>query len=142
MGPDITPAATSHNYGVEVQGGLFSPLVLKDIKFEENEFISYEATFYNSNDSGRATISGFITQNEVPYTQNEKGTRTSEFLVMQNNQIGEPMFKHIGEFDITIPRKPQGEVEIVLIMKVFKDNHIEIIAKADGKETPSIWKYE
>lgn len=55
--------------------------------------------------------------------------------------MGEPMFKHIGEFDITIPRKPAGEVAIVLTMKVFKDNHIEVVATAEGKETPIIWKY-
>ncbi len=142
MGPEVsTPASTSHNYGIEVQSGLFSPLVLKDVPFGENEFISYEATFYNSNDSGRATVAGFITQDEVQYTENEKGARISEFLVIQNNKMGEPMFKHIGEFDITIPRKPAGEVAIVLTMKVFKDNHIEVVATAEGKETPIIWKY-
>lgn len=142
MGPEInTPPATSHNYGIEVQSGLFSPLVLKDIPFGEEEFISYEATFYNSNDSGRATVAGFITQDEVQYTENEKGARISELLVIQENKMGEPMFKHIGEFDITIPRKPAGEVAIVLTMKVFKDNHIEVVATAEGKETPIIWKY-
>lgn len=142
MGPEInTPPATSHNYGIEVQSGLFSPLVLKDIPFGEEEFISYEATFYNSNDSGRATVAGFITQDEVQYTENEKGARISELLVIQENRMGEPMFKHIGEFDITIPRKPAGEVAIVLTMKVFKDNHIEVVATAEGKETPIIWKY-
>ena len=142
MGPEInTPPGTSHNYGIEVQSGLFSPLVLKDIPFGEEEFISYEATFYNSNDSGRATVAGFITQDEVQYTENEKGARISELLVIQENKMGEPMFKHIGEFDITIPRKPAGEVAIVLTMKVFKDNHIEVVATAEGKETPIIWKY-
>lgn len=140
--PDpIIPPKTSHNYGIEVQSGLFSPLVLKDIPFGEEEFISYEATFYNSNDSGRATVAGFITQDEVQYTENEKGARISELLVIQENKMGEPMFKHIGEFDITIPRKPAGEVAIVLTMKVFKDNHIEVVATAEGKETPIIWKY-
>lgn len=142
MGPAVsTPASTSHNYGIEVQAGLFSPLVLKDIQFGKEEFISYEATFYNSNDSGRATVSGYITQDEVQYTENEKGARISEFLVIQENKMGEPMFKHIGEFDITIPRKPAGEVAIVLTMKVFKDNHIEVVATAEGKETPVVWKY-
>jgi len=142
MGPEVsTPASTSHNYGIEVQYGLFSPLVLKDIPFGEEEYISYEATFFNSNDSGRATVTGFITQDEVQFTENEKGARISEFLVIQENQLGEPMFKHIGEFDITIPRKPAGEVAIVLTMKVFKDNHIEVVATAEGKETPIIWKY-
>ncbi len=142
MGPEVsTPASTSHNYGIEVQSGLFSPLVLKDIPFGEEEFISYEATFYNPNDSGRATVAGFITQDEVQYTENEKGARISELLVIQENKMGEPMFKHIGEFDITIPRKPAGEVAIVLTMKVFKDNHIEVVATAEGKETPIIWKY-
>lgn len=142
MGPVfVLPNTTSHNYGIEVQSGLFSPLVLKDIPFGEEEFVSYEATFFNSNDSGRATIAGFITQDEVQYTENEKGARISELLVIQENNMGEPMFKHIGEFDITIPRKPAGEVAIVLTMKVFKDNHIEVVATAEGKETPIIWKY-
>lgn len=142
MGPEITtPPSTSHNYGIEIQSGLFSPLVLKDIPFDDKEYISYEATFFNSNDSGRATIAGFITQDEIQFTENEKGARISEFLVIQENSLGEPMFKHIGEFDITIPRRPAGEVAIVLTMKVFKDNHIEVVATAEGKETPVVWKY-
>lgn len=133
--------STSHNYGIEVQSGLFSPLVLKDILFEDAEYISYEATFFNSNDSGKATVAGFITQDEVQFTENDNGARISEFLVIQENKLGEPMFKHIGEFDITIPRKPAGEVAIVLTMRVYKDNHIEVVATAEGKETPIIWKY-
>lgn len=132
---------TSHYYGIEVKSGLFSPLVLKDIPFGEADYISYEATFYNSDDSGRAAIAGFITQDEIKYTENEKGTRLTEYLVVQKNDLGEPMFRHIGEFDITIPRKKAGEVSIILAMKVFRDNHIEVLAAAEGKETPIIWKY-
>ena len=142
MGPVISvPQTTSHNYGIEIQSGLFSPLVLKDIPFEGKDYISYQATFYNSNDSGRATVAGFITQDEVKYTENEKGARVTDYLVLQENSLGEPMFRYIGEFDVTIPRKPAGEVPIVLTMKVFQDNHIEVVASADGKETPIIWKY-
>ena len=136
-----TYASTSHYYGIELQSGVFSPLVLKDIPFGDSEFVSYEATFYNSNDSGQATVSGFITQDEVKFTENEKGARVSDYLVIQENSLGEPMFRHIGEFNITIPRKPAGEIPIVLIMKVYKDNHIEVVATAEGKETPVIWKY-
>ena len=124
-----------------MKSGLFSPLVLKDIPFGESDYISYEATFYNSDDSGRAAIAGFITQDEIKYTENEKGTRLTEYLVIQKNDLGEPMFRHIGEFDITIPRKQAGEVSIILAMKVFRDNHIEVLATAEGKETPIIWKY-
>lgn len=133
--------STSHYYGIEVQCGLFSPLVLKDVPFGDAEYISYEATFYNSNDSGKATVAGFITQDEVQYTENENKARLSDYLVIQTNKLGEPMFKHIGEFDITIPRKPAGQVAIVLTMKVYRDNHIEVVATAEGKETPIIWKY-
>lgn len=136
-----TVSSTSHYYGIEVQCGLFSPLVLKDIPFEDAEYISYQATFFNSNDSGKATVAGFITQDEVQFTENENGARMSEYLVIQENKLGEPMFKHIGEFDITIPRKPAGQIAIMLTMKVYKDNHIEVVATAEGKETPIIWKY-
>ena len=132
---------TSHNYGIEVQAGCFSPLVLKDTPFGDEEYVSYQATFYNSNDSGKATVAGYITQDAVQFTENESGARLSDYLVNQENKLGEPMFRYIGEFDITIPRKAGGEVAIVLTMKVFKDNHIEVVATAEGKETPIIWKY-
>lgn len=142
MGPIVEPVSrTSHNYGIEVQAGCFSPLVLKDTPFGDEEYVSYHATFYNSNNSGRATVAGYITQDAVQFTENESGARLSDYLVNQENKLGEPMFRHIGEFDITIPRKEAGEVAIVLTMKVFKDNHIEVVATADGKETPIIWKY-
>ena len=133
--------STSHHYGIEVQSGLFSPLVLKDIPFNNEEFVSYEATFYNSNDSGQAIVSGFITQDDISFTENKLGTRITDYSVIQQNSLGEPMFRHIGEFNITIPRKPAGEVSIVLTMKVYKDNHIEVVAIAEGKETPVVWKY-
>ena len=139
--PGPVTVTTSHNYGIEVQAGCFSPLVLKDTPFGDEEYVSYQATFYNSNDSGKATEAGYITQDAVQFTENESGARLSDYLVNQENKLGEPMFRHIGEFDITIPRKSAGEVAIVLTMKVFKDNHIEVVATAEGKETPIIWKY-
>ena len=142
MAPIVEPdTRTSHHYGIEVQAGLFSPLVLKDTPFGDEEFVSYQTTFYNPNDSGKATVSGYITQDAVQFSENEAGARLTDYLVNQQNHMGEPMFRHIGEFNITIPRKAAGDVAIVLTMKVFKDNHIEVIATADGKETPVIWKH-
>ncbi|MBE6187935.1 MAG: Hsp70 family protein [Rikenellaceae bacterium] len=143
MGPIVNPliSTTSHYYGIEVQSGLFSPMVLKNTPFDGQEYVSHEATFYNPNDSGRAIVTGFITQDKVEYTEKENGARISDYLVTQENNLGEPMFRYIGEFDITVPRKAAGQVAIVLTMKVFKDNHVEVIATAEGKETPVIWKY-
>lgn len=54
---------TTHHIGIEVNGGYFSPMIEKGLKFDEDhKEYSYMARFTNPDDSGQVFIIGWSTQ--------------------------------------------------------------------------------
>lgn len=130
----------SHHYGVELNDGTFCPLFLKNSEFGDNEVLSATSIFYNPDDSGRVMVAGWATQENIEIETDEKGKNKSYTLVSTRDDNGELIFEWLGEYEIQIPRKPAGQVPIVLTLTIDKQNCIHAKAVVDGKPTEADWK--
>lgn len=130
----------SHHYGVELNDGTFCPLFLKGSEFGEKEVLSVTSMYYNPDDSGRVTVAGWATQENLEIETDENGNSKSFALVSARDDNGEPIFEWLGEYEIQIPRKPKGQVPIELTLTIDKYNCIHAKAVVEGKPTEADWK--
>ena len=130
----------SHHYGVELNDGTFCPLFLKNSEFGESVVLSATSIFYNPDDSGRVTVAGWATQENIEIESDENGKNRSFALVSARDDNGELIFEWLGEYEIQIPRKPAGQVPIELTLTIDKQNCIHAKAVVEGKPTETDWK--
>lgn len=138
--PPIIEQITTHHYGIEMQGGYFSPLVEKGLKFDaDNTEYSYTASYSNPNDSGKLKITVWATQEELEIV-NKDGVKisTSNVHAMRDNR---QLFTYVGEYEVTIPCAPKGTIQVVLTLTVTPDNTVSVKAKV-GDNDPQLaeWK--
>lgn len=136
---DPVKPTLSHHYGVELNDGTFCPLFLKNTEFGENEVLSATSVYYNPDDSGRVTVAGWATQENLEIETDEKGYSKSFALVSARDDNGEQIFEWLGEYEIQIPRKPAGQVPIELTLTIDKQNCIHAKAVVEGKPTEADW---
>ena len=96
--------------------------------------------YYNPDDSGRVTVAGWATQENLEIETDENGNSKSFALVSARDDNGEPIFEWLGEYEIQIPRKPKGQVPIELTLTIDKYNCIHAKAVVEGKPTEADWK--
>ena len=140
---------TTHNYGVEVRGGSFVPLVPKGMPFDE-EHESYTGTLKctNPNSSGQLFITGWTSMDEVVnrdtdgnFIINKEGNYTSDYSVHYINPDGSKMFESMGVFSLNVPMAAPHTLDVTLMLTVLKDNTIKIEMKVgDGKPFIQKWK--
>lgn len=131
-------AVLSHHYGVELNDGTFSPLFIKGCPFENT--LEATAQYFNPDDSGKVTIAGWATQENIEIEDDENGNHKSFTLISSKNDNGDPLFEWLGEYEIVIPRLPAGKVPITLTLTIDKQNCIHAKALVDGKVTEADWK--
>ena len=136
---DPVKPTLSHHYGVELNDGTFCPLFLKNTEFGENEVLSATSVYYNPDDSGRVTVAGWATQENLEIETDENGNSKSFALVSARDDNGEQIFEWLGEYEIQIPRKPAGQVPIELTLTIDKQNCIHAKAVVEGKPTEADW---
>ena len=138
--PPIIEQITTHHYGIEMQGGYFSPMVEKGLKFDANNpEYSYTATYSNPNDSGKLKITVWATQEELEIV-NKNGVKisTSNVHAMKDNQ---QLFAYVGEYEVNIPSTPKGTLQIELTLTVTSDNTLSVKAKIGNNESQlAEWK--
>ena len=85
-GPEII-RKLSHHYGIEIENGIFAPMLIKGTEIpKETHSLSFKTTFTNSNESGSATITGWITQEAIEITTLENGAHVSSAYVHQQDE--------------------------------------------------------
>lgn len=138
--PPIIEQITTHHYGIEMQGGYFSPMVEKGLKFDtDNPEYSYTALYSNPNDSGILKIAVWTTQEELEIvTQNDIKISSSNVHAMKDNHR---LFDYIGEYEVNIPKAPKGTVQIEITLTITSENTISVKAKV-GDNEPQLaeWK--
>ena len=141
-GPEII-RKLSHHYGIEIENGIFAPMLIKGTEIpKETHSLSFKTTFTNSNESGSATITGWITQEAIEITTLENGAHVSSAYVHQQDEEETPLFTWIGEYEMRIPRVPRGTLKIETTMTVFDDNTVVVEAQLENGEAVEInWKY-
>lgn len=131
---------TTHHYGIELQGGYFSPMVEKGLKFDaDNTQYSYTAVYSNPNDSGKLKITVWSTQEELEMVnKNGVKTSTSNVHAMKDNR---QLFAYVGEYEVNIPSAPKGTLQIELALTVTLDNTLVVKARVgDGEPQLAKWK--
>lgn len=123
---DIIPM----NYGIELDGGTFGPMLLKSEKFEDGK-VSRTRHFTNSNDSGLLSFVGWTIPVQIEVAQ-EGDNLVCEHSVHETDQNGNKLFTWIGEFNVEVPRKPAGTLNIELIMTVYNDKSLLLTGAVDG----------
>lgn len=136
----VVDSVLPHHYGIELNDGTFSPLFEKGTKFEGE--ISAKATYYNPNDLGRVVISGWATQENLEIETDEEGRKKTDIMVSTRTDDGEPLFEYIGEFEVKVPRKPAGSVQIELELIINEQKDIHAKATVDGVPTEAFWKHD
>lgn len=137
-GPVVKPVLP-HHYGIELNDGSFSPLFVKGTEYDKE--ISSKAVYYNPNDSGKVLVSAWSTQENLEFEKDEKGRMKSDVMVSTRTDDGEPLFEWIGEFEVKVPRKPAGMVEIELELTINDQKDIHAKAIVDGQPTEAFWKH-
>lgn len=137
--PGPLKSTLSHHYGVELNDGTFCPLFLKNSEFGENDTLSATSIYYNPDDSGRVTVAGWATQENIEIETDENGNNKSFALVSARDDNGEQIFEWLGEYEIQIPRKPAGQIPIELTLTIDKQNCIHVKAVVEGKPTEADW---
>lgn len=135
---DILPM----NYGIELEGGVFGPMLLKCEKFE-NDKISRTRHFTNANDSGHLSLVGWTNSKLLEVEQAGESISCTR-SVQEIDKDGNRPFTWIGEFNVEIPRTPAGTLDIELTMTVYKDKSLELTGSIDGKPISAEeikWKY-
>lgn len=138
--PPVIEQITTHHYGIEMQGGYFSPMVEKGVKFDANNpYYSYTASYSNPNDSGKLKITVWTTQEELEIV-NKNGVKisTSNVHAMKDEH---PLFDYVGEYEVNIPSAPKGTIQVELTLTVTSENTITVRAKV-GENEPQLaeWK--
>lgn len=138
--PPVIEQITTHHYGIEMQGGYFSPMVEKGLKFDANNpCYSYTASYSNPNDSGKLKITVWTTQEELEIV-NKNGVKisTSNVHAMKDEH---PLFDYVGEYEVNIPSAPKGTIQVELTLTVTSENTITVKAKV-GENEPQLaeWK--
>lgn len=140
--PPIPPIdqITTHHFGIEIQGGYFSPMVEKGLKFDaENPLRSYSAIYSNPNDSGTLKIAVWATQEELTFIE-KNGLKISNLNVhaVKDNR---PLFAYVGEYVVTIPNAPKGELQIGITLSVSSENTVSVKAIiGEGEPQLAEWK--
>lgn len=136
----IVEQITTHHYGIEMQGGYFSPMVERGLKFDaDNSQYSYTAVYSNPNDSGKLKITVWSTQEELEIT-NKNGLKisTSNVHSIKDNH---PLFDYVGEYEVSIPSAPKGSLQIEVTLTVTSANTLSVKARS-GNDEPQLaqWK--
>ena len=138
--PPIIEQITTHHYGIEMQGGYFSPMVEKGLKFDTNNpEYSYTASYSNPNDSGKLKITVWSTQDELEIIS-KNGVKISSSNVHAMKD-GHHLFDYVGEYEVNIPSAPKGTIQIKLTLTVTSDNTLSVKAGVSN-EKPQLaeWK--
>lgn len=118
------------NYGIELEGGTFGPMLMKGEEFVNGE-VSRTRHFTNSNDSGQLSLVGWT--NPVMLDIASEGDKlTCEHSIHETDSNGNRLFTWIGEFDVEIPKRPAGTLDIELTMTVYNDKTLQLTGKVDG----------
>lgn len=134
--PPIIQQITTHHYGIEMQGGYFSPMVEKGLKFDaDNPCYSYTALYSNPNDSGKLKITVWSTQEELEIV-NQNGVKISTSNVRAVKE-GRQLFAYVGEYEVNIPREPKGTIQVELTLTVTSENTIIVKARV-GDDDPQL----
>lgn len=118
------------NYGIELEGGTFGPMIIKGEDFVNGE-VSRTRHFTNSNDSGQLSLVGW-TNPVMMEIVTEGDNLTCEHSIHETDQNGNRLFTWIGEFDVDIPKRPTGTLDIELTMTVYSDKTLQLTGKVDG----------
>lgn len=98
------------NYGIELDGGTFGPMIIKGEDFV-NGVVSCTRHFTNSNDSGQLSLVGW-TNPVMMEIVTEGDNLTCEHSIHETDQNGKRLFTWIGEFDVEIPKRPAGTLDL------------------------------
>lgn len=142
-GDDVIQDVLPMNYGIELVGGTFGPMLLKGTPFGKESKVSSTRHYTNSNDSGHLSLVGWTNSNHIDVEQ-DSDIMSSERSVNETDSDGKCVFTWIGEFDVEVPQKPAGTLDIELTMTVFKDKHLTLTGTIDGETISSEninWKY-
>lgn len=118
------------NYGIELEGGTFGPMIIKGEDFVNGE-VSRTRHFTNSNDSGQLSLVGW-TNPVMMEIVTDGDNLTCEHSIHETDQNGKRLFTWIGEFDVDIPKRPAGTLDIELTMTVYSDKTLQLTGKVDG----------
>lgn len=118
------------NYGIELEGGTFGPMLMKGEEFVNGE-VSRTRHFTNSNDSGQLSLVGWTNPVMMEIVA-EGDNLTCEHSIHETDQNGNRLFTWIGEFDVDIPKRPAGTLDIELTMTVYDDKTLQLSGKVDG----------
>ena len=118
------------NYGIELDGGTFGPMIIKGEDFVNGE-VSRTRHFTNSNDSGQLSLVGW-TNPVMMEIVTEGDNLICEHSIHETDQNGKRLFTWIGEFDVEIPKRPAGTLDIELTMTVYSDKTLQLTGKVDG----------
>lgn len=132
---------TSQNYGVEVRGGFFIPLIQKGLPFDE-EHLSYSGSIKctNPNDSGMIYITGWCTQEDVIDRDEEgnpileEGMMTSSKSVHYLKPDQTNLFQSFGQLSLEIPKAAPHTLEILVTLTILKDNSLTVSVKVGDNE--------
>ena len=123
------------NYGIELSGGTYGPILLKGEKFDEGK-VSRTCHYTNANDSGILSLVGWTFPAQIEVSE-ENSNYVCERSVNETDQCGNKLFTWIGEFTIEIPKKPAGTLDIELTMTVYQDKTLLLTGTVDGKQINS-----
>lgn len=118
------------NYGIELDGGTFGPMIIKGEDFVNGE-VSRTRHFTNSNDSGQLSLVGW-TNPVMMEIVTEGDNLICEHSIHETDQNGKRLFTWIGEFNVEIPKRPAGTLDIELTMTVYSDKTLQLTGKVDG----------
>lgn len=118
------------NYGIELDGGTFGPMIIKGEDFVNGE-VSRTRHFTNSNDSGQLSLVGW-TNPVMMEIVTEGDNLICEHSIHETDQNGKRLFTWIGEFNVEIPKRPAGTLDIELTMAVYSDKTLQLTGKVDG----------
>lgn len=131
--PPVVEQITTHHFGIEMQGGYFSPMVEKGLKFDtEHLQYSYTAIYSNPNDSGKLKIAVWATQEELEIV-NRNGLKIAASNV-HSIRNGYPLFAYVGEYEINIPCVPQGTLQVEVILTITSENVMSVSARIGDNE--------
>ena len=121
IGPNPLPM----NYG-----GTFGPMLIKGELFEDGK-VSRTCHYTNANDSGIISLVGWTVPVQIEVSE-ENSNYVCERSVHETDQNGNKLFTWIGEFNIEIPKKPAGTLDIELTMTVYEDKTLLLTGLVNG----------
>lgn len=128
---DILPK----NYGIELEGGTFGPMLIKGEALKDGK-ISRTRHFTNSNDSGQLVLVGWTIPVQIEVDQ-EGENLICEHSVNETDKNGNRLFTWIGEFNVEIPRKPAGSLDIELTMSIDDAKSLHLTGSVNGSPISS-----